>query len=129
MKERIGIALVLLLSLFGLVPPLFAEGGTFNFMELYYDNVYFTLLYLFLAFFGISMPFILPKMSIVIRTIYSMFGAWFFAAFLFEVLNFKIPEEVLNSDANRTLFTKFLIAVIVGLSISMVRETWQKSQK
>lgn len=129
MKERIGISLVLLFSLFGLVPPLFAEGGTLDFMQLYFDNVFFTLLYLFASFFGISMPFILPKMNIVIRSISSLFGAWFFAAFIFEVLNFKIPEEVLNSDANRTLYTKFLIAFIVGLSISMVRETWQKSQK
>lgn len=127
MKERIGISLVLLLALFGLVPPLFYEGGTLDFLATYSDNVYFTLLYLFMSYAGIAIPFILPKMGRVWSVVSQMFGAWFFAGFMYEVFNFTIPDVVLNSSEDRTLFTKFLIAFILGLSFIMIRETWQKT--
>lgn len=129
MKERIGISIVLLLSLFGLVPSFFSEGGFLDFLKVFWDNVFFTLMYLLASWVGISLPFILPKMKRAWCVISQMWGAWFFAAFAFEVFNFSIPDIVLNSSEDRTLFTKFLIAFIVGLSVTFVRETWQKSEK
>lgn len=127
MKEKIGISLVLLLALFGLVPPLFYEGGIFDFLVLYSDNVYFTILYLFMSYAGIALPFILPNMGRVWSVISQIFGAWFFAGFIYEVFNFAIPDVVLNNSEDRSLFTKFLIAFILGLSFTMIRETWQKT--
>lgn len=127
MKERIGISIVLLLCLFGLVPSFFAKGGFLDFLELFWDNVFFTLMYLLAAWVGIAIPFILPKMGRVWCVISQMFGAWFFAAFMYEVFNFRIPDVVLNSSEDRSLFTKFLIAFIVGLSFIIIRETWQKT--
>ena len=129
MKERIGISIVLLLSVFGLVPSFFSEGGFLDFLISFWDNVFFTLMYLLTSWVGIALPFILPKMKRVWCVISQMWGAWFFAAFLYEVFNFAIPDIVLNNNEDRTLYTKFLIAFIIGLSTIMIRETWQKSEK
>jgi|TARA_R110000851_G_scaffold128199_1_gene260504 hypothetical protein len=129
MKERIGVSLVLLLALFALFPSLFSKGGLLVEHIKYYNNVFFTLMYLVVSFTGIAIPFILPRMKRVTCVISQMLGAWFFAAFLYELFNFAIPDVVLNNNEDRTLYTKFLIAFIIGLSTIMIRETWQKSEK
>jgi len=129
MKVRLGISIVFLIALFGLLPPFFSKGGLFESLLIYWDNVFFTMMYLVISFTGIAMPFILPKMGRVICSISSMFGSWFFASFLYELFNFTIPDIVLNNSEDRTLFTKFLIAFIIGLSFTMARETWEKSEK
>jgi len=129
MKERIGVSLVLLLALFALFPSLFSKDGLLEEYIKYYNNVFFTLMYLVISFTGIAIPFILPKMGRVTCVVSQMLGAWFFAAFLYEVFNFSIPDIVLNNSEDRTLFTKFLIAFIIGVSTIMIRETWQKSEK
>jgi hypothetical protein len=142
MKTRIGISIVLLLAMFALVPSFFAEGGIFAvpgyeqgltgenvwIEDVYLDNVFFLICFLLTSYVGIVLPFILPIGKWWSR-ISTMIGMWFFAALLFEVFNFSIPDVVLNSNEDRTLFTKFVIAFIFGTTTIIIRETWQKSQK
>ena len=129
MKERIGVSVVLLLAMFALFPSLFATGGLLDECSKYYNNVFFTLMYFIFSYVGIVVPFILPKIGRLLSIVSQMLGAWFFAAFLYEVFNFSIPDIVLNNNEDRTLYTKFLIAFIFGVTTIIIRETWQKSEK
>ena len=141
--NKIGTLIVLLIAFFNLFPPLFAEGGMFsvtgnaidlegNIVEvqgIYYDNVYFTILYLLLTYIAIAVPFLLPKLNKTIARISMMSGAWFFSALLYEVFNFTIPDIILNSDKYRTLYVRFTVMFCIGLLTIMIRETWIKTKK
>jgi hypothetical protein len=143
MKTKVGISLVLLMAMFALVPSFFAEGGFFavpgyeqdltgEFVwieDVYFDNVYFLIGKFLVAYLGIVLPFILPKIGKWWSRISTMIGMWFFAAFLFEVFNLAIPDVVLNSNENRTLFFEFLIAFIFGVTTIIIRETWNKAKR
>jgi len=143
-RERLGISIILLIALFALVPSFFAEGGLlsvkgyeydpmvgkYTYIDgIYWDNSYFLLLTLLLSWIGFVLPFILPKIGRIWAFISYSFGGWFFSGLLYEIFNLYIPEIVLNSSEDRTLWTKFLIAFILASGTVIARETWQKSTR
>lgn len=125
-----------------LVPPLFAEGMIFQVegveldylcgqylptKSLYFDNAHFSLDYLFKAFFGISSAFILPKGKWYInytRRASAILGCWYLIGLVYEIFNFFIPEEVLNTQTDLGLYVRIGLVLILLQTITMIRETW-----
>lgn len=116
------VAVVFLLCLLNLLPPLFARS-------LYFDNVCNVILYLMLTYLGIMIPFVFHRMNKMIASMSSLIGAWYFAGLIFEVVNFHIPEIVLNSLESDFLYVKFLIAFSVGIAFIITSNTWNKQKK
>jgi hypothetical protein len=143
MKNNFIISIVFLVALFNVFPPLFAEGGVFavagpvvdysgNIVKIegvHYDNVYFSYLYALLTYVSLFIPFVLPKMNKKAAFISMISGAWFFSALLFEVFNFTIPDIVLNSDKERTMYVRFVVTFTVTILTIIIRETWTRTTK
>lgn len=110
------------MAMLNLAPPLFrnvADG-------VYFDNVYYAILYTLLSFLGIAIPFMvnLPKFLTAISNI---LGGWFIAGLYFEVVNFKTPEIVINNESSPEMFTKFAMCFMVAITFIMINFTWKKN--
>lgn len=142
MKEKIGISIILLMAMLILLPPHFAEGGVFaveglmqvqeetfvKVPDLYFDNSFFTILFLLLSYICFVLPFILPKWKKINSIVSILLGAWFFGAFIHEVWNIRVPNVVLNSSSEREVFVQYTVAFIIGIVIAFIREIWLKSK-
>lgn len=117
--EKFVVVLILLISLFGLVPPMFREN------ELLFDNVYFSLLYLFLTYVALVVPFLFIHLNKLIARISLLWGGWFMAGLAFELMNFYVPDIVLNST-NGMIYNKFLMMFIIGISLIITYESWKQ---
>lgn len=131
------------MAMLALLPPHFAEGGIFavegikevandTFMkvpDLYFDNSYYTIEYLLIAYLGFTLPFILPKMGRLFSIVSVLFGVWYFAAFIHEVWNFRMAGVVLNSSSDKEVYIQYAVALIIGIALIITRESWRKSEK
>jgi len=118
MNSKIATILVLLMCMLNLVPPLFKDG-------VYFDNIYYSILYLLLSFLAISIPFLVPIINKHIMRISFLIGGWFIFGLIFELINFFIPKIVLNSKSDSFVFAKMLIVFIIGLAFSITFEQWK----
>ncbi len=121
MNEKLATILILLMSMLNLIPPLFA--GTE-----YFDNIYYSILYLFLSFTAIALPFIATKLNDTIVRISFLLGGWFVFGLIFELINFAVPSIVLNTESSNFLFSKILTIFIIGLSFTITFEQWKRTR-
>lgn len=139
----IGVFILLVATL---TPPLFVEGMIFEVegveldylcgqylptKSLYFDNVHFSLDYLFKSFIGVSFAFILPKGKWYInytRRVSAILGCWYLMGLVYEVFNFFIPEEVLNTQTDLGLYIRIGMVLVLLQAITMIRETWMQTK-
>lgn len=125
-----------------IIPPFFSSDGIhlelFNFTVLkvkglyggiYYDNIYYTLLFLYFSVIMLSGPFFVPTVSVFIRRLSIGVGAWYTAGLIYEISNFNTPEEIRNTSKDLFLYNKYLIFFIVFLSFLITIETWIRLKK
>jgi len=140
--QKIGISLLLLFAMINLVPPLFAEGGAFDvtYMHknecgdlvlmhgLYFDNVYFSILYLGISWLFFTIPFVfdLPK---YINRVAFLFSSWNLSILIFEILNMFMPKVILNSEGNNSTYTYYIIFITLGLASITLFESWTKNKR
>lgn len=140
--QKIGLSILLLIAMINLVPPLFAEGGAFDVTYmykndcgdlvlmhgLYFDNVYFTILYLFLSWSSLMIPFIFDLPKFINRTAF-LFSCWNFSALIFETLNMFMPQTTLNSEGNNSTFFYYIIFITLGITSITLFESWTKNKR
>jgi len=111
--ERVTAILALLLLMLNLVPPLLKEN------EKYFDNAYFTILYLLLSYVAIVVP-LFVKTWPFIRVVCFVVGGWFISALVFEFINWFEPEKVFNDKEDNTIYPQVIVAFIISLSIYII---------
>lgn len=119
---RLATITIFAICLINLVPAIFRESQ-------YSDNIYNTLLYSLFSFLGISFPFMLPELNSVIKRVSCLIGAWCVAGLIFELINFSMPNIVLNSFDNDQYYIKFLIGFTVGIAFIITSDTWIKQKR
>lgn len=143
MKSKIAIVITTLMVMLNIIPPMFTTGGIFNVKYeyinecdetivldgLYFDNLYYILLFLFCSFVGFTLPFLVENLNIHIKRISTLLGSWFFGGVLVELFNLSIPSEVLNSNIDNPFYFKVVICFVIGLFAIMSSETWSKQKK
>lgn len=122
MKSKLAIVLILLMASLNLVPPLLVNTD-------YFDNSYYILLFLLLAFLGFTVPFLADKLNKHIKRASTLLGSWFFSGLITEIFNLTIPKIVLNSSTNNLMYFKVLVCFIIGLVVIMSTETWSKQKR
>ncbi len=122
MKTRIAIVLIFLLCLLNIVPGLFSE-------TVYFDNVYYTILYVLLTFLGFSLPFLVVKLNKWYKRLSALIGSWCFSGLIIEVVNLTCPEYVLNSMDDKSVYFKFVVSFTIGIAAIMTGETWMKREQ
>jgi hypothetical protein len=122
MKSKIAITLILLMCFLNLAPPLFAKTE-------YFDNVYYTILYLLLSFLGLVIPYLVTRLNKWIKRCSIMVGAWFFSGLIIEIINFANPLIVYNSKLDDNIYFKFVVMFTIGIASIITIETWTKKQQ
>lgn len=140
---KFALSVVLLLLVFLLVPPLFTKNmvfdSTYQYIDScgnkiiehgrYFDNVFFTVQNLMCAYLGIIIPFVFSNIKIVWKRLSSLIGGWFFSGLVFEIINLKFPDIVLNIPETNTIFTRTIICISIGVVFIITSETWSKQKK
>ena len=111
--ERVTAILALLLLMLNLVPPLLKEN------EKYFDNAYFTILYLLLSYVAIVVP-LFVKTWPFIRVVCFVVGGWFLSALLFELINWFEPEKIYNASGDSLLYLQCVMTFTLSLSIYVI---------
>jgi len=119
---KLAVIIILLMAMLNLIPPLFAN-------TVYFDNVYYIIMYLLLSFLGFSLPFMVESLNKQLKRISTLLGSWFFGGVLMELFNLSIPSEVLNSNIDNPFYFKVVICFVIGLFAIMSSETWSKQKK
>lgn len=111
--ERVTAILALLLLMLNLVPPLLKEN------EKYFDNAYFTILYLLLSYVAIVVPLFVKTWPFV-RIVCFVVGGWFLSALLFELINWFEPDKIYNSSGDSLLYLQCVMTFTLSLSIYVI---------
>jgi hypothetical protein len=140
MKSKLALVLILLISLLVLVPPMFTSGGIFNVQYegldekcnkvilngLYFDNVFYIIMYTLIAFLGFTIPFLVEKLNKHLKKISTILGAWFFCGFINGIFQISIPSFKFSNDA--IMFTKLLMTFVIGLFVIIASDIWSKQK-
>lgn len=140
---KFALTIVLLLLMFLLIPPLFTKNMIFDSVDqytdscgnkviehgLYFDNVFFTIQDLTLAYLGITIPFVFQKLGLIWKRLSIIVGGWYFSGLVFELINFKFPSIVLNYSETNVIFTRAIICVTIGVVFIITSETWSKQKR
>lgn len=110
------------ICLINLVPAIFRQSE-------YCDNIYNTILYSLFSFLGLSFPFMVSELNLTIKRVSCLIGAWCMAGLIFELINFSMPEIVLNSFDNDQYYVKFLIAFTIGIAFIITSDVWTKQKR
>tara|TARA_R110000851_G_scaffold177231_1_gene324002 strand:- start:393 stop:806 length:414 start_codon:yes stop_codon:yes gene_type:complete len=134
--ERFALPTVLLLAIFQLCPPMFMEGSIFDVSMIndegvlihgvYFDNVYNVILYLFLSWISISLPFLFKTLPKEIRYLSLLSGAWWIIGCSFEVYNLSEPLKVYNTPEIRSTYGYLLLLFIIGVTLIIINKKWSK---
>lgn len=131
--------LTFLLLMLNLVPPLFREGAIFDLWDsvqvscdgseivvsgLYFDNVYYTLLYLILTYTAICIPYLVENLPRVIRWLSFGVGSWFMFGLMFEVMNFFVPDLILNTHTSDYNYSKAVLVSTLFISFILLHQSW-----
>ena len=142
-KSALAWSLIFIGFFFNLFPPLFYDGGIFATKGLYkdlsgdvilidgfyYDKVFWICLYFLLSYVFFILPIILPTVGKKFNRVSMILAAWFTSAFIFALVNLAIPDIILEYFADRNLFTKFVLTVMIGVVLILIREPWIKEKK
>lgn len=135
--EKLALPTILLIALFLLCPPLFSEGGIFDISAIdengtlvhgiYFDNVYNVILYLFLSWLSIVIPFYSKSIKPQYKYLSLLAGGWLVAGSAFELANFAEPLKIYNTPDNRGNFTYCLFVFTIGITLIIINSKWNKS--
>lgn len=120
MNGKIATILIFLMCTLNLVPPLVSGNS------MYFDNVYYSLLYLLLSFLAISLPFMVATLNKQLNRISFLIGGWFIFGLIFELINFFVPDIVLNTKSDGFLFAKFLTIFTIGVAFTITHDQWKR---
>ncbi len=117
------------------VPSLWMKGHPFYNPAITYadgtivpmaSNMYFTLLYIFLTFTSITLPFLL-KLKQFNAIMWFIFAGWHFASVIYNIFNF-FYQDIQNHVMNFLSWERWVFAVGVMLMATYVREMWLANQ-
>lgn len=91
------------------------------------SNMYFTLLYIFLTFTSIVLPFVL-KLKHLNAWAWFIFAGWHFASVVYNVLNF-FYEPIENHVMDFLSYERWVFAVGIALAAALSREIWLVEKK
>lgn len=144
MKARLFISFLVLGAMFLLVPPLFSEGRAFDVSAvveneygqlvavhgIYFDNAFFTLLYLFFGWFFICFPFVVAdEVHMLFQKGSFIIGSWFSAILVYELLNWADPLKYYNSPTPNKTFGFYTLAFLLSLFLIIIHNKWTKLVK
>ena len=92
----------------------------------YFDNVYNVILYLFLSWISISLPFLFKTLPKEIRYLSLLSGAWWIIGCSFEVYNLSEPLKVYNTPEIRSTYGYLLLLFIIGVTLIIINKKWSK---
>lgn len=141
--ERLTNLFFILMTMFLLVPPMFAEGGQFDvtYQELnecgkivtrhglYEDNVWASLFFLILALSCFIVPYHCKKMWKTMRVVAEILCGWLTSSFLFEIANFADPQVVYNTFDSNMIYPKFLTAFALTMIYIYTHTKWTSTKK
>ena len=122
MKNKLAIVIILLMASLNLVPPLLVNTD-------YFDNSFYMILFLLLAFLGFTVPFLADKLNKHIKRVSILLGSLFFSGLITEIFNLTIPKIVLNSSTSNLMYFKAVICFMIGLVVIMSTETWSTQKR
>lgn len=102
-----------------LIPPLFRGG-------VYFDNVYYSILYLLLSFLGLSLPYLVLELPKPLKIVSTMIGAWFVAGLINGLINMVVPDIVLNNSHDEAMYLKFMLTFTIGVTFTVTHSIWSK---
>lgn len=142
--QKVGVSILLLFGMLNIVPPLFSEGGTFDVTYkivnecgdlvtchgLYFDNAYFTILYLGISYVCFIVPFVFKTHKYINRLAF-MLCAWNISMFIIEILNIFSPVGIYNEAGltDNATYTYYTLFFTLGLASIITHETWIKQKK
>lgn len=124
---KLATILILLMCMLNLIPPLFSDGGVFD--AIYFDNVYYSILYLILSFTGITLPYMVEDLPKSMKIISTMIGSWFIAGLVNGLINMVTPDIVLNNSKDDALYLKYFITFTVGLLFIVLNSLWTQESR
>jgi hypothetical protein len=138
---KISQLIILLMCAVNLIPPLFAPGGMFDFWTeeievcghtevvsgVFFDNVYYSLLFITFTVIGIALPYFQPKMPFYFKAISTFIGAWFFSGLVVELINFTRPLLVFNNASEPALYFKYVLFLGVGSTFLTIYIKWNQT--
>lgn len=119
--------LITLILCLTIVPPLFSnKKGFFN--ELYWDDVYYSILYTFIAFLLIVGPFFVNTTHWFMRYLSFLLGAWYVAGVIYILQNFgKEDDKMIDKDT--TMYFRYLFVFIICITLITLNRLWIKLQQ
>lgn len=112
--SKFATVIILLMAMLNLIPPLFK--GT-----VYFDNSYYCVLYSLLSYTCIVLPFLVPLMKPIVKSISFVLGCWFFAGLVFEFKNLFIPYSLENSKDSIDYYI-YLVCFIIAVILLIINE-------
>ncbi len=111
------------------IPSLFSYHIKGLYGGLYFDNIYYTLLFTYFSVIMLSGPFFIPTLNRWIIRLSIVVGAWYTAGLAYEISNFTVPDEIRNTDKELVVYNRYLVAFIIAVSFIITIETWIKLKK
>jgi NADH:ubiquinone oxidoreductase subunit 6 (subunit J) len=104
--------------------------GGLNFIPqltgVFFDNVWYSLIYLLLTVTSIATPVLNEKTPRLIMVVFSLFTGWYFSAFTFHIIAFF--EKSILDDVNQPslVFVRYTLIFVTIISIIIFQESWRK---
>ena len=137
--KKFALPTILFIALFQLCPPIFADGGTLDVQAIgengeiihgiYFDNVYFSMLFIFFSWLSISIPVIFKEIPRAFRWISFLSGGWWIAGASFEIANIAEPLKTYNTPEMQDQYGYYLFAFIIGTTFIILNEIWNKQEQ
>jgi hypothetical protein len=119
---KLATVLILLMAMLQFIPPMF-EGSE------YFDNSYYTILFVLLSTLAISIPFLIERLPMYLKLVSFTLAGWYCSALSFEILNWFTPDVIINADVKSATFVRYSIFGTITLVLIVIRETWTKSNQ
>lgn len=116
---KFALVIILLMATLQFIPPLFVGTD-------YSDNAYYTALYALLFVTSLSLPFLIETMPKYWKYTFMLFSGWYISGFYFEVVNWDVPDIIINSMDNTAIFSRYSMAFIFAVLLIILNEIWHK---
>lgn len=122
MRNSILILLIICFTWLSLIPAWFNESK-------YLDNIWNVSLFFIIATIAFGIPFCSNSLRREFSYMSISLGAWFFSKFLFEVINFNMPDAFFEQVSDNEVYAKYLTTFAIGLAFVIIREVWMKNKQ
>lgn len=118
---KLATILILLMCMLNLIPPLFSGG-------VYFDNVYYSILYLLLSYLGLVLPYLVPMLPKPLKMISTIVGGWFIAGLVNGLINMVTPDIVINNSHDKAMYLKFMLTFTISITFIVIESIWSKQK-